>query len=170
MKKVLIALFLLISISVVAQNNPTEQLPTVGDQTVQVVNAVFDKTTEAVQQLADALEVPAKHVYNILVRQQIMEAISLLLTIGLFIILFIIMIKIGYNWWQDKNDEYNSIHDTRDNYKHYDLDDGAWCMLIYGGYILLGITFIILLCMTGNIFTGIFNPEYGAIKDIMSIL
>ena len=167
MKKLMFILLLIIPVFIInAQDiQPKEELAS-----VQVIDHLYDKTSQAISELAKALEVPAEHAYNVLVRQQIIYAISSLLAIGLFIIVFIIMIKIGYSWWQNKNDEYNRIHDTKDNYKYYDFDDGAWCILIGGGYISLGITLIVLFCMVGDIFTGIFNPEYGAIKDIMSIL
>ena len=145
MKKVLIALFLLISISVVAQNNPTEPLPTVGDQTVQVVNAVFDKTTEAIQQLADALSVPAEHVYKVLVRQQVITGVSLIIGTFVFIIVFILLFRYG-----NKTDwEYDAV--------------AVSCILI-------GLLLSVLISVT--IFGGIpklLNPEYGAIKDIISV-
>jgi hypothetical protein len=145
MKKVLIALFLLISISVVAQNNTTEPLPTVGDQTVQVVNAVFDKTTEVIQQLADALSVPAEHVYKVLVRQQVITGVSLIIGTFVFIIVFILLFRYG-----NKTDwEYDAV--------------AVSCILI-------GLLLSVLISVT--IFGGIpklLNPEYGAIKDIISV-
>jgi len=152
------------------QTSPTEELAS-----VQIIDHLYDKTEQAISTLAKALEVPAEHVYNVLVRQQVIKAVSSLIVLIGIIIASIIIISIGYKVWNDKNknwmnsDKYNEERYGSD-YKRYDFDDGWWCILISGGYAFLGICIIVLICMVGDIFSGILNPEYGAIKDIMSIL
>ena len=168
MKKLMFVLLLMLPVFIInAQEvEPKEELAS-----IQVIDHLYDKTTEAISTLAKALEVPADHVYSVLVKQQIINGCSSLITILFFIFLSLFVIKLGCNLWDNANKNWNKVHNKEEPYyKHYDFDDGNWTFIIICGIIAFIISIIVFFCSMGSIFTGIFNPEYGAIKDIMSIL
>jgi hypothetical protein len=139
---------------------------------VQVVNAILDKTTEALSGLATALKVPAEHVYTVLVRQQRINSIQLVIVFILLFVVSYLMIRIPYNDWKKTNYEWWNKHRTNtDNYyNNTALDNGWWLFCIVPGGIIASISLLCLICYMKQIVTGFINPEYGAIKDIMSIL
>lgn len=149
MKKIVFLLMLtsFFVMPVFAQDPPKDE-PTA----TQIVDRVFDRTTEAVKDLADALKVPAERVYEVLIKQQKVEGVILLVS---FIICLLIGVLAGY---------LSFIVDAK-----YDRD---------GLSIALG-ALAIIVCVVGVIVLSTFlieglphwiNPEYGAIKDIMRTL
>jgi len=153
MKKLI---FALLFASIFYMGNAQTQNPE-DNQVTQVIDKVYDRTTEAVTQLAEALKVPAEHVYSVLVRQQIVEGISLLF--GFIIALIIstiatIMLRNAYK---------NGDHVWNDIFMDY---TGTSICVIIGWLATVAL-------LIGFIAAGIgdlINPEYGAIKDIISIL
>jgi hypothetical protein len=139
---------------------------------VQIVNTVFDRTTEAVSELAASLKVPAEHVYTILVRQQLINSIQLVIVFALLFIISYLMIKLPYNDWRRINLKWWKEHrsDSDNYYNKNDLDDGWWIWCVVPGVALAMIAAVCFIGYTGDIVTGFINPEYGAIKEIMSIL
>lgn len=153
MKKIIFLLMLvfLSVMPVIAQDPPKDE-----SNAIEVVDRVFDRTTEAVQQLADALKVPAEHVYKVLVQQQIIQGISLL------VVTMVTIIFAYLSWLILKN-----RHDFSKNEDAYDQDtEGYWVL-----FILLGVASIVLVIVSIAIVPAQFiNPEYGAIKDILGSL
>lgn len=113
---------------------------------------VYNDVKAALVQLSAALQVSADHVYKVLVRQQRVEAITALSTIGsLFLISILTLI------WLRSNDGQDLV----------DKSDGV-------AYLLFIIPFVLTLCVClffiDTVMTGFFNPEYGALKEILRII
>jgi len=145
MKKLLC--FLTISFLFISTGYSQEQPKQSESNTVtQVVDKVFDRTTEAIQELANALKVPAEHVYSVLVKQQVILGWASAISVGVFLILSIV-----FCLWT-RNDEYDNVG----------IGAGAIfsCMLF-------GVALIIFLSQG---LSCLLNPEYGAIKDILQVM
>jgi hypothetical protein len=151
MKKLLFVLLLIIPAFVInAQDvEPKEELAS-----VQVIDHIYDKTTEVISELAQALAVPAEHVYNVLVKQQVVEGVSLLVGL-LFSILFT-----SISWF---------ILFKKHNFKlkwYLQNIEGYWMISV----ILSIVSIILFVVFLSSGISSLLNPEYGAIRDIISIL
>ena len=162
MKKSTILLFfsIFITTTIFSQEIVDAKKTEISNNVVDVVNTVFDKTTEAITQLASALKVPAEHVYTILIKQQLVQSLSSLLGSIFVILLGLLIAKFTYRDWNNKNKQWRIRNDRSDDYNYWGLSDGGWIFLVSLGFL---ISF-------NNIITGFINPEYGAIKDIMNFL
>jgi hypothetical protein len=171
MKKSIILLIfsIFITTTIFSQEIVDAKKTEISSDIVDVVNTVFDKTTEAVQSLAESLKVPAEHVYEILVKQQAVKSTSLSLTIICCFIIGILLVYLTYKNWKLTNEKYNKKIDRVD-YQKYDLDDGAWFPLIIFGSLIIFVATIVLISSITTIITGFINPEYGAIKTILEML
>lgn len=169
MKKIAILTFLILStifsVNLFAQDTEKEELVETTEQVGSLIedatSTLYDGVKTAVNDLAKALEVPATHVYKLLVRQQIVRSVT---NLGLFILLVLATltsIKLG----------------TRE----FDHDTGEHEGVMWNSYgdvtpyiivpILLGVLSIFCICATGeSIVTGLFNPEYAAIKEITNFI
>lgn len=166
---------LIVSITALfAQTTVEEPKATAGDQISEVVTTLFDKTTEAVQSMAEALKVPAEHVYTILVRQQVIQATYLLCTtlLCLFIGLFLVQFSIGRYRKECLRRNIKEYGNDTNKYRNYpvDMEDDWWLTGAIIGVIISIVSLIVLVCVSGSVFTGFFNPEYGAIQDIMNLI
>ena len=110
---------------------------------------LIDKYTEKIEAgisaLAESLKQPAEHIYDVLVRQRVIEAWKWICIIGLNLfltILFAIVLK-GFKGSEG------------------DTDALRFIVLIFGI-----ITFIMIIFGLNPILSGFINPEYGAIKEI----
>lgn len=115
---------------------------------------VYTDVKTGIAALASSLKVGAEHVYEILVRQQLVKSITWLVEILVIILLFIFMAKPVWKWSTTNADESGGI-------------SYAPGVILY---ICLSVSLIVGLCHIENIITGFVNPEYGAIKDIISIV
>jgi hypothetical protein len=144
-------LFVIIMLVIVATiySNATE---VVTDSTQVTFSKVYNDVKEGLSGLATALKAPAEHVYTILVKQQLVNSVSLLI-----ICLLLISPSFTCKFWlkQCKNDPYNV---------------GWEFGLVIIGVIIPLIGIIILAAGMPEIIMGLFNPEYGAIKDIMNFI
>lgn len=148
MKKLFcIFVFLTLAVTIYCQDKPTKEESEVN----QVIDKVFDRTTESIQQLASALKVPADHVYSVLVKQQVVTGVSITIALIVVTIGFIFCLR----WAIKENHE-----------DEYSLNIGSMLSTIMTG---MGFVICIVLFFTTGI-QGILNPEYGAIKEIMNIL
>ena len=117
-----------------------------------VVDKYMDKTSEALKGLAEALQVPADHVYGILIKQQLLLSVSWMIFFlfgiaGIFTVTRIILFMVKQ-----------------------DYDEFAMVLTgVLGGAASLIVT-IVGLVHTEVILTGFINPEYGAIKEISNII
>lgn len=182
MRKFIIA-FMLFSISLMGYTENKVDVPVdtkavsevVNEVIPQEVNATVVYLTEKLQELAKALQVPAEHVYSVLVKnvqiRAYAELASLLITYLAGIIILVITMKSYFNkneqWRISHKDSYDVKEDPQYNY--YDLDD-SWHI---GGAILSGIilsiAIIVSILAIPDILSSLLNPEYGALKEIMQL-
>lgn len=136
---------------------------------------MYNDVKSGIAGLANGLKVGAEHVYMVLVKQQVVHAVSNLILVILFITLSAIlsnlsrktykahMIQCGY----DEKDAKNS------NYR-IDLDDSAKgiasVVLVVMSAIALIIGVVVLISSYDSIIMGFINPEYGAMKDILDFV
>lgn len=166
MKKLLCLLLLFASLQAIAQ--PKDTVNTVSTQTSQIIDKVFDRTTEAIQQISSVLKVPAEHVYQVLIKQQRINAVcSLLVFILAIITCYLFIISISKSHWGDSYNYDNSSPSSK-YWIGYRYNKYATFTMVYG--IIFVISFIYSAVSIEGIFTGLFNPEYGAIQNILSIL
>lgn len=130
------------------------------DTTAVTFTQVYKDVKEGITSLALALKVPAEHVYQVLIKQQIVKAwMGILVAVFMFLLIFI-CIKFAFN-----------IEDW-DNGTVFEGKSPASLGLF------IAFAFISLVFLTtffagdsfSNILQGFVNPEYGAIKDIMSFI
>ena len=158
MKKLIIGLlFLTISLLgytenkvdniITAVDNTTEAV----NQSTKEVNATVVYFTEKLEELGKSLKVPAEHVYQVLVKQQTVRAYTSLFSF--FALLAVYLITTYFFVKADGFDDDSFINVSR------------FILILISGILTLicGAIFIF------DGFTGIINPEYGAIKEIMSL-
>lgn len=122
------------------------------DTTSVTFTQVYNDVKEGITDLAIALKIPAEHVYGVLVKQQIIKSITYsFLPLGALILIFI-FIKL----YKKGNKE-----DWEDN------QNMGW-LIITG---ILTFIFIIASIMAlSYIVQGFANPEYSAIKEIITFV
>lgn len=122
------------------------------DTTSVTFTQVYNDVKEGITDLAIALKIPAEHVYGVLVKQQIINSIThSLLPLGALILicLFIILYRRGTKKeWEDNRDK-------------------AWSIITE---IFLLIFIIASMAALSDVVQGFANPEYGAIKEIITFV
>ncbi len=120
-----------------------------------VSKQIYSDVKSAINSIAAGLKVGAEHVYTVLVKQSIVEAITymVVLLFGIFVIC---------NWFK----AYKSDEDWLAK-----NDDPA----VLGIVRIIQLLFSIILIITGvvnidTIVTGLINPEFGAISRILEII
>ena len=135
---------------------------------------IYNDVKSGISGLASALKVGVEHVYLVLVKQQIVHAISSLL---LFLIIFTLSIVL-YNLSRKSYKE----HLIQCGYEvgkpstayNIDIDDSAKgvASIIMG--VLSGVALLISICVLASsydkIIMGFVNPEYGAMQDIIEFV
>jgi len=123
-------------------------------ETERIIDKYSSKVTEVIKGLATALEVPAEFVYEVLVKQQLVNSITYTIVILLLLITPLLYIK-SYYKWVDKNDKDSGI---------------LWFLWVISTIIPLIAGSIMFLTDIGSIVMGFVNPDYGAIKDIIEVI
>lgn len=157
MKKAIILMTTMaFSILCFAKNADSTYLP---DTAKLTLSKVYSDVKSGIDGLAKSLKVPATHVYNIMIRQQVAQAISNLLFVLVFVILSIIFYKVGMKTWSE-------IEQTKQ-------EDELVGITIFS-FFFCGICSLVTICSFwhdySDIVTGFTNPEYGAIKEIISFV
>ncbi len=165
MKKLIIALLCLVTLNVKADilTKTDSVVKTAQDSVTKLVNdstkltwlKVYEDTKEGIVTLAKALKVPAEHVYAVLVKQQVVKAVTAAAWCLLLILIPTIFWKRLYNWAKDRQD---------------DSDGTSWIAFALGAVAPIVIGIIALCIQMTDITTGIINPEYGAIQDIWNFV
>lgn len=133
-----------------------ESFEIVNSNDVETVNAVFAGIEKTVANLADQLKVPAEKLWTILVRQQTIKSIS---SIALFAtILFVCFSAL---FWAYKR---------ADKYKYGVYDDTETAVPAIFSLTVLFSMAIILIKKFNEVLTGLINPEYGALKEILGAI
>lgn len=150
-----------------------QEVTEIPDSAQLTFSKVYQDVKTGISALASSLKVGADHVYGVLVKQQMVYAFTYIATI----ILLIIVSLIGY---KEAKSIYKSHRETgeqvvgKDRMADWDLDDSPRGILSVAVSILTigcAIASIIVFCVQiDTIMMGIINPEYGAIKDIISIV
>jgi len=165
MKKILTILtFCLISILSYSKNTndtlvketPESVLKQISDSSMLTFKQVYTDVKSVLVALGESLKVGSEHVYEILVKQQIVDSIVYLIfgLISLYLIIsFIKKYKSDEEWTIDNGETFTVIGIIR-------------TFQIGVGFIM----FITLLFNIDTIITGFINPEYGAIKEILDII
>jgi len=142
MKKIILFLFLCISLTAYAQTDSTLVTNTTAEKLIDKYSA---KVEAAIVSLAENLKQPVEHVYKILVKQQVVSAwIWLIINITVLILIIVL-------WRLWANDE----------------DRGEW---VQAPVILTVIGAVVIFASLHIIITGFLNPEYGALQDIIMII
>lgn len=144
LKYLLFSLILLINISIYSQTDSTAIVNPISE-TERIVDKYSEKISVALQSLAKSLEVPAQRVFEILIKQQYVFAITHTIILLLLIITCIVF---TYKCWKDP-------------------DGGDW----WGLPATLIIGTIIYICFILESIVGCYiNPEYYALKEIIQLI
>jgi hypothetical protein len=122
------------------------------DSTQVTFSQVYNDVKQALDGMADALKVGAEHVYTVIVRQQLVDSITYLLSYVVIIGISLALYKKGCAI-QSKDDD----------------DERLIPLYMFSG--VFAIIFVALFAVTiSDVVTGFFNPEYGAIMEIKSFV
>ena len=124
----------------------------VPDTTAVTFTQFYNDVKEGITSLSIALKVPAEHVYDVLVKQQLVNSI----VYSLFFLGTIILTFVFINLYKIGNEE-----------EWENTSVLVWFIIIS---VFLLIFIIAFMANLSNIIQGFINPEYGAIKDIMSFI
>lgn len=140
----------------------SQKVDSLPDTTKLTLGKVYSDVKAGLNGLAQSLKVPASHVYSVMIRQQVAQSISDLIFFIAFIILSITLYKIGMKTM-------SKIDDKKDK-----ETDGGYIGITVVSFLLCGFTTIVCICSFwhdySSIVTGFTNPEYGAIKEIISFV
>lgn len=119
---------------------------------------------EAINNLSSKLGVASEHVYGVLVKQQVIEAISHLVVLSFFILLFLfsvkyLFLKVFMSIYREKVEKYPRMEDAFNTVR----------IIIWVGVIIATITLcIVFVVVVPEAIQKIINPEYFALKDILN--
>jgi hypothetical protein len=169
MKKFFFVLMAVIMTSVVQANNvavkndstATQVTQTVTNSTVEkLVDKYSAKVEASTVALAQSLKQPAEHVYKVLIKQQIVNAAGLLfIPIGFIILLIIFYRLMKYGFSPSKKYEGHTMF--------YEKEDALTGLATIIGMFTL-VMIILSVIYFPDILQGFINPEYGAMKEIVS--
>jgi hypothetical protein len=168
MKKIVFLISLIVITIAVSAQTTTPDQPI--SETERIVDKYLDRAEDAISALAEKLSVPAEHVYGVLVKQQVIKSVSTFFLIVFLIIISALAVWLPYKDWERSNIRYAAAHDRDDDYRRWGLDDRWWLWSMVPGIAVLIGSIIALASCAELIATGIFNPEYGAIKAILSVM
>jgi hypothetical protein len=156
MKKLFIMAMLLLTVTLPAQTGTNESVPEV----LSLSEQIYSDVKESLKGLGEALEVGASHVYTFLVKQQMIIAV----TYSLFGVIGLIF---AMNWFK----AYNNVKEIWFLQVEYESDNPTGIMIIRTAQIAFSIIMIVAFIVNLNVvITGFFNPEYGAMKEILTLI
>ncbi len=158
MKKLFTLIFGVITLTTFA-----DSLPAMNDTTSLTWGRVYQDAKDGIAGLAKALKVPAEYVYKVLVKQQVVYS---------FVYLTVVLFGVFFLWIGLKHIEL--CRTAFKTWKATSKDYGDF----FSAYILTSVLFMIgaIICIVagvthvGVIITGFVNPNYGAIKEIVSFM
>jgi hypothetical protein len=119
---------------------------------------VYNDLKDALTAAGEALKTGAEHVYEILVRQQVINSITYLIILAVLFTVGGIGLKYGLKDLHEKN-----------RYGDKTIKESKVILLIIAGIIL--VIGVIVTCLSmPRIVTGFFNPEYGAIQEVRKFI
>lgn len=151
MKRLLLGITVIMwSLCVNAQNAPLTKT----DTSQLTFTKVYSDVKEAINGIAASLKVGSEHVYEVLIKQQIVNSIVWLILIIIDIIGIILVLK--------------GIKFCSDDSKH-DVEEGHIIGVVLSSILLVTLT-VMCVVQLQTVVTGFINPEYGALKDIMEMI
>ncbi len=111
---------------------------------------IYKDIKATISALGESLKVPAEHVYEVMVKQQIVYSVA-------YSILVIILFALTFIFFKISKSDYAEDMDFEGFF--------AFCSIIAGVVGALTLIFVF-----EDIVTGFINPEYGAIKDILDFI
>ncbi len=119
--------------------------------------------------LSKALKVGTEHVYGVLVRQQVVNSVvNLIISIVTIILGYMGYRCLKLSQWGSSHSYYDSQDPKSMYWIGYRFNFYAFLTLILGPVTI--ILLVISLISIPETITGFINPEYGAIKDIISFI
>lgn len=115
-----------------------------------------DDIIKLLDELSKRLSPAEQHIFELAVRQQAIDALTSLIISTIVIIVLSVIIILA---WKDGNNRYDKNHETN--------LDVNWTIVFGGGFVLLAVIAITIGFLPQNI-TKLLNPEYAALKDILS--
>lgn len=122
------------------------------------VKRVIDLIQDGINQISEQLGVALPHLWEVLVRQQVISGI-----INLF---FIVPVIFG---WVLVYKLFKVVLIKENKSEHYDDTGGLWVGLLFAGCTVGLFTFVYLANLS-SIITSIVNPEYHALKEILDTI
>lgn len=186
MKKILLLLTLSIGMLTVHAQTDTTKI-NIPDTAKLTFNRVYNDVKGGIEGLAKALKTGAEHVYSVLVRQQVVKAITAILVLTAFLIIFSLAnysmtrAKFGdrdkctetrehkpIKVWDDVQGRYVDIQAINEKWVGNVWNRHATKMIIY--YILSLLLLFFVFGTFRDIIQGFVNPEYGALKEIIEFV
>lgn len=138
------------------------------DSTQVTFTEVYQDIKGALAAAGDALKVGSEHVYEIMVRQQMVNSVAITIALTISSILSIYLIRMGF-----KNLKVDKARTFKDRYGEVRNGTGECVEVILPTAVGCFIGLVTLIAMSLNfqdILTGFLNPEYGAIMDIKDFI
>lgn len=152
---IIIGLLSILAFKAFAAPNATDSIKT-ADNVKVTATQVYNDAKSVLKSLGDALKVGSEHVYEVLVKQQVVQSITNLVIGLLLAITLPLACKLIINAkWNEYGLEDNSI-----------LSFTLGCIF---GILSLIVTIYSLINLVETV-TGFVNPEYGAIKQILDLI
>lgn len=124
------------------------------DSTKVTMVTIYNDAKEAMKGLGAALKVGSEHVYEVLIKQQVANAIIWTILGLIPLICLLVFAKSTWKWAEENYDDSSGF-------------TGFVGFVIIGTLLVLS---IIGFCHIDDIITGFVNPEYGALKEIMEFI
>jgi len=117
-----------------------------------------EQTTRLIEQLAQKLGTTAEYLWSVLVAQAKVEAIIGIALVSSTILLTVLLIYLHNKFSKESNEEMSI---------YYDKEEIVIIPMVIGA-ITVFILIIASLCSIGTIITGLTNPEYWALKEVLN--
>jgi hypothetical protein len=129
------------------------------DSTQVTYTQVYNDFKSALGGAADALKTGIEHVYQVMVRQQIIDSIT-------WIIVYVLLGVICFISWKKVN-SYVTKEKLKKNNEYHSYGSDDWYLVP----VLITIFCVAMFCLSINdVVTGFLNPEYGAMQEIKSFI
>lgn len=140
-KLIILCLSIMLSVQVVAQVKQ--------DSTKLTVKEVYNDAKQVIAQLAKALQIGTEHVYEVVVKQQLVHSIT-----------WLIIYLVGFT----------SIYLSLKKTVNLVQEDDDWINLLIPLSIVALVFMVTFVWTIDDVVTGFVNPEYGALRTIMNLI
>jgi hypothetical protein len=138
-------------------NNKVSEVTSTVNQVIDGIERISGNVWSALEELAKALEVPAKHVYTVVIKQQIVKSITEVITFVILPLIFLIF------WYHLATIKWKLFTEkTMEHTEGWSLS-GVLPIIICSCIILFGADWSIII-------TGFVNPEFGALQDVTEMV